>query len=436
MLFLRKAIIHTLSHSEQQIPLIGAIGFVSFPLYYFLWNVFSPQHYDSFFLRMVGSVLCLGLLLMKFWPRFLRPVFPVWLFTALLYSLSFLPLFLLLKNNFTTMPLLTALVSLFLLILVVDVWSIPLLFFTGAVIAWIAYFFSTAVILPLSLYTPYILVFLFTIFAGMILNGKLALIQKQKFDGMAAVSSNIAHELRTPLLGIKSGAVGLKRYIPILFEGYQQAKKHGLPVTPIRSGHYKNLLPVVEHIEIETNYANTIIDILLMNVAKPKRTLEGSIISIEACITEALNRYPFQSQSERDKISWRKGNEFQLWGPKIMVVHVFFNLIKNALYFIAKAEKGGIFIWCEQGRMHNELHFKDTGQGIPSIELSRLFERFYSTTTTGTGIGLAFCKMVMESIHGEIACYSKEGSYTEFVLRFPRLDKNIAPDRFEASFSH
>ncbi|HVV69648.1 MAG TPA: ATP-binding protein [Gammaproteobacteria bacterium] len=55
--------------------------------------------------------------------------------------------------------------------------------------------------------------------------------------------------------------------------------------------------------------------------------------------------------------------------------------------------------------------------------MSRLFEKFYTTTTNGTGLGLPFCKMVMEMFQGHISCTSKYGEFTQFSLSFPNVNE-------------
>jgi hypothetical protein len=57
--------------------------------------------------------------------------------------------------------------------------------------------------------------------------------------------------------------------------------------------------------------------------------------------------------------------------------------------------------------------------GISSSQLARLFKHFYTTTFMGTGIGLSFCKLVMNRFGGNIRCESIEGQYTKFILSFP-----------------
>ncbi len=104
------------------------------------------------------------------------------------------------------------------------------------------------------------------------------------------------------------------------------------------------------------------------------------------------------------------------------MVHVLFNLLKNALFHIAKAGKGEIFIHLNQTPDSNELIFRDTSEGIPPDVLPHIFTHFYSwsaDTAIGAGIGLAFCRSVMSSFGGSINCESQLGEYTEFTLTFP-----------------
>lgn len=97
-----------------------------------------------------------------------------------------------------------------------------------------------------------------------------------------------------------------------------------------------------------------------------------------------------------------------------------FNLLKNAIYYIRDANKGKIYIWAEHDVNFNILHVKDTGKGISASILPNIFNQFFTNTPHGAGIGLTFCKMVMERFGGDIICYSKKGEYADFILYFPR----------------
>ncbi len=134
-------------------------------------------------------------------------------------------------------------------------------------------------------------------------------------------------------------------------------------------------------------------------------------------MSESFDRYPFNNAAERALIDLVVEEDFEIHAPRLLVVHVLFNLIKNALYYVQRAGKGSITISCAPRRI--TVH--DTGSGISAIAKAQVFERFYTTTRTGqgAGIGLSFCKMVMESVGGSITFDSLEGEYTTFILDFP-----------------
>ena len=139
--------------------------------------------------------------------------------------------------------------------------------------------------------------------------------------------------------------------------------------------------------------------------------------SIADCVSQALDRYPFKSSKERTLIT--TVGDFQFLGSPLLMQHVLFNLIKNALYVIATAQKGEISIWVEQDDKFNYLYFKDTAAGMNHQQLSQLFNHFYTTTFMGTGIGLSFCKLVMNGFGGTIKCSAEEGKFSQFILCFP-----------------
>jgi PAS domain S-box-containing protein len=242
---------------------------------------------------------------------------------------------------------------------------------------------------------------------------------EDRLADMLSLIASIAHELRTPLTAIKFGISGIKDYLPALVNAYEVAKEHNLDVEPIQSTHLQILSSVFDNIQSEVSYSETIINMILMNMkqqgvstANLKKYLMGE------CIEEAIYRYPFKL-NEKKLIICSSEEDFYFFGDKTVMVHILFNLLKNALYYIQAAKKGTIEIWCEKKADKNMLYFKDTGKGIPDDVLPKLFEKFYTTTHHGTGLGLAFCKMVMTSFGGSISCTSEYGKFTQFEMIFP-----------------
>ena len=82
---------------------------------------------------------------------------------------------------------------------------------------------------------------------------------------------------------------------------------------------------------------------------------------------------------------------------------------------------GKLVFHCNTENVTNKVFFKDTGKGISAEILPRIFDRFFSKTLHGAGVGLTFCRMVTQSLGGKITCSSIENEYTLFTLFFPNI---------------
>lgn len=405
--------------------MLSFIAVVGFPLYYFVWHDFFPQPYENLTLRLIGSAIFIPFMFVKHWPQWARRYLSIYWYLATLYALPFFFTFMLLMNSASIVWLMSTLVAVFLMILLLSLYNLIIQFALGSGLAWLAYFLSTNQASVQIDYWKYLPIYLFTIAAGGLLNFSSKMVQQERLRAMLAVASNIAHELRTPLLGIKSGAAGLQQYLPTLLEAYQAASDHKLAVAPIRGAHLHSMYGVLERIESEADHSNTIIDMLLMNTRSDGHKPETlATCSISQCVQTAIKRYPFTSIKERQRVIWNNETDFQFRGIELLMVHVIFNLMKNALYYIAKTDKGKIHIQAKHTSQGNILTFRDTGTGIPPEVLPHIFTRFYSwppnnVRNLGAGIGLAFCLNVMKAFGGSITCESQLGEYTEFTLTFP-----------------
>lgn len=99
------------------------------------------------------------------------------------------------------------------------------------------------------------------------------------------------------------------------------------------------------------------------------------------------------------------------------------NLLENAVRYTATGE---ISLKVDRDEEAILVVVKDTGIGIPTRDLSRIFERFYrvdsarSRETGGTGLGLSIVRHVVERHGGEVSASSELGVGSEFRLRLPR----------------
>lgn len=411
----------SLSDSSHQLMAVGALAFIGFPLFYIIWVYWFPQPYESLTLRIVGSLLGLGLMLEPYWPIRMKKYLSWYWFISIIYTLPFFFMFLFLMNNAGVIAGMSLLCSVFLLVLLVDLLSMAFVFSVGLALAVLAYYFTAPHVYFGTEHIEMTLIILFTVLAGSTVNYKTAMLQQQRLGGMAAAAGMIAHELRTPLLGIRSGAQALVNYLPVLVQAYEQAKAHGLIEPAPRDARIMQLEGVSERIISEISYANLIIDMFLVKAGRDNslKHTELEVCSMNECLSEAIARYPFQTSHDRELVQFR--GDFQFLGSKLLMQHVIFNLLKNALYAIATVRKGSIDIWTEQGAKGNTLYFKDTAKGMTPQQLAKLFNHFYTTKFMGTGIGLSFCKLVIHEFGGTISCDAKEGEYTLFSMSFPEV---------------
>ena len=110
-------------------------------------------------------------------------------------------------------------------------------------------------------------------------------------------------------------------------------------------------------------------------------------------------------------------------GDPERVHQVLFNLVDNAVRFTPAG--GEVTVSAHRSNGSIEVSVSDTGVGIPSEHLPRLFERFYradparSRDDGGTGIGLAIARSVVEAHGGHIRAESELGQGSTFTFDLP-----------------
>lgn len=416
--------LRNVEYFQRRLRLFAIAAIVTFPLYYYVWHSLFPQTYESLALRLIGSALFVPILFSNRWPAWLRRYLPYYWYFSLLYSLPFFFTFMLLKNNVSDVWIGSSLVAVFVMILLLDWVTLIGHFILGTGLAFIAFALTSDVALVGFDHYEYLAIALFAVVAGAVSNYDSERIRIEQERAMLATAGSIAHELRTPLLGIRAGAAGLAKYLPTLIETYQLAQQHGLPVSAIRTAHLDALKGVLDRIDAEALHSNAVIDMLLVNARLSGNASQELVVcSMARCVELALRRYPF-SDEERALVSWKMDQDFSFRGVELLTVHILFNLIKNALRHIAKAGKGEISILIQASPVSHRLILRDTGGGIPPETLPHIFTRFYTSSSSsdsvlGAGIGLAFCRDAMHSFGGTIECTSVYDEFSEFILSFP-----------------
>ena len=205
------------------------------------------------------------------------------------------------------------------------------------------------------------------------------------------LGGTVAHELKTYLLTIRNYAQGS------------------------HSGQINNSL----------NKAFSFINTLLTNIQGPHKPLKLTKLSIKDCLEYSINAYPID-ENQKNIINLSIDNDFYFSGDKEMIAHVIFNLINNSLYYTPNRKDLSIDITSRCDSKYNYLIFRDNGPGMSPKLIARIFDKFYTESKKGSGLGLSFCKLTMQLIGGDIVCDSIEEQYTEFVLQFPKFINKLS----------
>lgn len=397
------------------------IALVGYTLYYFVWGVWFVQPYENWPLRVAGTLVCAAFLI---WDRVSRTHgkgYQLFSYMLLIFCVPFFFTFMTIKNEFNAVWLASSIAAVLYVALVVDWLNLVIIYTVGAVAAMVVHSLDPgtgqAVSFETFLWT--VPIFMFALGGGVAFKHAEERSKKDDRMGAMALANSIAHEMRTPLLSVKADMDSVRRRLPALLEAHRWARQHGYGAGRLTAQQEQLLMATPERAGEQVDYANAIITNLLVNVQEERIGSDTfQTWSMAQVVRQALERYPFKGD-QRSRVVSRLDRDFRFFGDDMLMVHVVFNLMKNALRALDEADRGRIEIWLEPGEEANRLHFRDTGTGIPRDALPYLFDRFYSRSRMGAGIGLAFCKRVVESFDGTIDCRSAYGKYTEFIIFLP-----------------
>ncbi len=101
----------------------------------------------------------------------------------------------------------------------------------------------------------------------------------------------------------------------------------------------------------------------------------------------------------------------------------FYNVIKNS--FEAMKRRGILRIRTDMDATHVSISFTDTGGGMSAESLSRVFEPYFTTKSSGSGLGLLIVRRIVREHGGEMAIESNEGKGLTLSIRLPYVDKRV-----------
>jgi two-component system phosphate regulon sensor histidine kinase PhoR len=148
-------------------------------------------------------------------------------------------------------------------------------------------------------------------------------------------------------------------------------------------------------------------------------------ISVSAVLESALRTVEPAAEARGITLLRDKIDDLNVNGRELRLEQVFVNLLDNAIKFSRPNGEISITIQSIDGRAR--ITIADSGIGIPSEDLPRIFERFYrvdkarSRDVGGTGLGLSIVKHVVEQMGGTVTVDSRLGEGSRFTIVVPRV---------------
>ncbi|MEP7187602.1 MAG: ATP-binding protein [Roseiflexaceae bacterium] len=213
-------------------------------------------------------------------------------------------------------------------------------------------------------------------------------------------TADASHELRTPLAAMQTilGVIREQRRTP---EDYEHA---------------------LDDLAEETNRLRALADDLLrLARGETYQTVVRETVDLTMLLQDVTDSLAPLAEAKGLSISYDTSRQLLVCGDSDGLIRLFVNLLDNAIKY---TECGGITVRTLIGSDSTDVIIADTGIGIATDQLPRIFDRFYrvetSRTTHGAGLGLAIAQDIAHAHGGTITLHSAIGTGTTFTVRLPQ----------------
>jgi len=367
-----------LQPSQSRLFAIALLILIGHPFFGWIWTVAEPQTYENMIARVAMSVSAVPL----FWAtaeKIRTQVAWRWYSLTLLHVAG--PAFMVwmyLMNPGSAMWMATLCVTSVLIYQLVD-WRLATFGVVLSIAA--AWLLAQATGTPSESTTEEWLALGFSWIAGFLLGISAANEHLTRLRSTMSAIGVMAHELRTPLATLSLLA--------------QAARDR--PNGSVLGASMDALARNMNH-QIDSQIVNA----QLLNIPQG-----ADLIGARAICQNAIDTYPFKRSCDRGHVTVIASDDFLFMGTTRLFNQVIQNLIKNALHSLMRSgstlNQGDLRIHIDSRGPLGRIRVEDHGQGISAKDIDSVFEPFFSgNNQASSGLGLAFCKSVVEANGGYI----------------------------------
>ena len=216
----------------------------------------------------------------------------------------------------------------------------------------------------------------------------------EQMKAVSTLAAGLAHEIKNPLASIKT----FTEHLNAKYEDPQFREKF----KRIVGGEIERINHIVQQ---------------LLDYAKPQPK-KVELINIGDVAQETVDLLESEFLKRQLSITCSGERDCRIFGDRKQLKQVLINLLLNAMDAISPG--GQVMVSIRNNREHCELTVSDTGKGIQESDLPHVFKPFFSSKTTGTGLGLAVVQNIIQEHNGVIQIASEVGKGTIVTIRIPR----------------
>ncbi|MBK7761942.1 MAG: ATP-binding protein [Bacteroidetes bacterium] len=230
-------------------------------------------------------------------------------------------------------------------------------------------------------------------------NSTVLLAKTEREMAWREMAKQVAHEIKNPLTPMKLSLQMLERAI----------KNNASNVDEIAVKVTKTLVEQIDNLTlIATNFSN----FAKLPISK------NEVFALNELLYSVTGMY--HDDQHNEFVFVIPEYEINILADKSQIIRVVTNIIQNAIQAIPEERKGRISLMVSKIKNnHVRLAISDNGEGISNDKAKNLFQPYFTTKTSGTGLGLAMCKDIIEASGGRISFESTIEVGTTFYIDLP-----------------